>query len=229
MSHRLENMLLDRHKGDSCVVIANGPSLNRMDMSLLKGRILIGLNKIFLGFDKFGIYPKYYVAVNPYVIEQSRREISQLNAVKFLGNRGAAGLFEEDAMTYLLNTENPPSRFCKDISLGVHEGWTVTHAALQVAFYLGFNKVYIIGLDHKFIYQGKENELKVLEGKDENHFSEDYFGFGQQWQNPDLIKSEESFSIAKEFFEKNGRRIIDLTIDGACQIFEKADYSTEFG
>ena len=223
---RFKDMLLDRHKGETAILVANGPSLNKMDMALLKGKTLIGLNKIFLGFETFGIYPTYYVAVNPYVIEQSRNEIAQLKAVKFLGDRDSNDLIKEDALTYILNTKNPPSRFCEDIAIGVHEGWTVTYAALQIAYYLGFQKVYIVGLDHRFSYEGKENELKVLAGEDVNHFSGLYFGYGQQWQNPDLIKSEESFLIARDFFKKNGRQIIDLTIDGGCSIFDKADYSS---
>ncbi|QEY52874.1 6-hydroxymethylpterin diphosphokinase MptE-like protein [Legionella longbeachae] len=221
--------LKDRHKGGRCVLIANGPSLNGMDLSFLNKQITIGLNKIYLGLNRFNFYPKYYVAINPTVIQQSISEIKKLNCVKFLGNNGAQELIKEDALTYLVNTQNPPARFCKNLSVGLHEGWTVTYAALQVAYYLGFYEVIIIGMDHHFIYSGKPNEAHVLEGADPNHFSDNYFGYSQQWDNPDLEKSEESYRMAKKAYEEEGRLILDATVDGKCNIFKKIDYQSYFG
>lgn len=221
------NMLRDRHAGERAVIVANGPSLNRMDLSPLRREITIGLNKIYLGFKRFGFYPRYYVAVNPKVIEQSVQEIQAMNCIKFIGNR-SGDIIPEDALTYRINTIKPPERFITDIGRGVHEGWTVTHAALQIAYFLGFSEVILIGLDHRYHYTGKPNEAHKLDGPDLNHFCEDYFGFGQTWDNPDLTRSEESFRIARAEYEKDGRRIIDATLNGACTIFEKADYRQIF-
>jgi hypothetical protein len=147
-----------------------------------------------------------------------------MNCVKFLSQHCAEQV-PENALTYHINTSHPPARFCHDISQGVHEGWTVTHAALQIAYYLGFKMVIIIGLDHRYKYDGAPNEAHILEGPDPNHFSPDYFGHGQQWDNPDLARAEESFRIARAEFEKDGRRIIDATLDGACTVFEKASFA----
>lgn len=224
----LTSLLYNRHKNQRCVLVANGPSLNKMDLSFLKNEITIGLNKIYLGFKSFGFYPRYYVAINPTIIEQSLAVINTLNCVKFIGNRADLSGQKENALTYFINTKHPPKRFCKDISQGVHEGWTVTYAALQIAYYLGFNEVIIIGMDHNYTYTGKPNEAHVLQGDDPNHFCTDYFGQGQKWDNPDLEHSEESYRIAREIFEQDGRRIIDATVNGHCQIFEKADYKKLF-
>lgn len=199
-----------------------------MNLNFLRSETVIAMNKIFLGFKKFGFYPRYYVAVNKKVIEQSVAQIKAINCVKFIGSRGA-DLIPENALTYHVETQNPPVRFCRDISLGVHEGWTVTYAALQIAHYLGFREVVIIGMDHRYEYSGLPNEARKLQGPDPNHFSPDYFGGGQTWDNPDLVRSEESYRIARSEYEKDGRRIIDATLDGACTIFEKADYQQIFG
>lgn len=220
--------LKGRHEGERAILVANGPSLNHMDLSFLRRNTVIGFNKIYLGLSKFGFYPKYYVAVNDLVVQQSAEQIKALSCIKFISKRNAAYL-PEDALTYHLETRNPPARFCHDISQGVHEGWTVTYVALQIARYLGFTEVVIIGLDHRYEYSGGPNETKVMEGADPNHFSPDYFGGGQKWDNPDLMNSEESYRIARQEFEKEGRRIIDATVDGACTIFEKQDYRKLFG
>jgi uncharacterized Rossmann fold enzyme len=221
------DLLKDRHSGERVVLVANGPSLNRMDLRFLRHEHVIGLNKIYLGFKRFRFYPRYYVAVNAKVIEQAAEEITRLNCVKFISARGR-DLIPENALTYHIETQNPPERFCKDISCGVHEGWTVTYVALQLAYFMGFSEVVIIGMDHRFEYTGKPNEAKVINGDDLNHFCPGYFGAGQSWDNPDLVNSEESYRIAKEEYEKVGRRIVDATVDGACDIFEKKDYRKIF-
>lgn len=218
----------NRHEGERGVLVANGPSLNDMDLSFLRHEICIGLNKIFLGFRRFRFYPRYYVAVNRKVIEQSVEEIKALSAVKFISSRGK-DLIGENALTYLIETANRPERFYHDIAEGVQEGWTVTYAALQIAFFLGFKEIVIIGMDHRYFYSGEPNQAQVLEGEDPNHFSPDYFGGGQTWDNPDLARSGLAYRFARREFEKADRRIIDATLNGACSVFEKADYRKLFG
>lgn len=227
----------NRHAGERCVLVANGPSLNRMDLSFLKRETCIGMNKIFLGFKRFRFYPRYYVAINAKVIHQAADQIKALNCLKFISREDAKGMLQEDALTHLVRTHayrldengDKQSGFCHDIATeGVYQGWTATHATLQIAYHLGFAEVVIIGLDHRYRYSGKPNEAKVLEGPDPNHFSPDYFGGGQSWDNPDLEHAEASFRLARQEYEKAGRRIIDATVDGACTIFEKADYRKLF-
>lgn len=220
--------LQNRHAGQRCVLVANGPSLNQMDLSFLAHEHVIGLNKIYLGFKKFHFYPRYYVAVNRKVVDQGQADIKALNCVKFIGNSAAEGTIAEDALTHIVNTQTPKQRFCKNLALeGMHEGWTVTYAALQVAYFLGFKQVVLIGLDHRYDYSGKPNEAHQLIGPDPNHFSPAYFS-GQQWDNPDLPHSEESYRFAREVFEQDGRSIVDATVGGACTIFEKIDYAGVF-
>ena len=220
--------LKDRHRGERVVLVANGPSLNRMDLGFLRKETVIGLNKIYLGFEKFRFYPRYYVAVNRKVIAQSVNEIKMLKCVKFIAAH-SGDLVPESGLVYHIETGNSPARFSADIASGLHEGWTVTYAALQIAYFMGFSEVITIGLDHRYEFSGRPNEAHRLDGADPNHFSPEYFGGGQFWDNPDLAHSEESFRIARAEFEKVNRRIIDATMDGACTVFEKADYRQLFG
>lgn len=220
-------LLRNRHAGERALLVANGPSLNRMDLRFLNSETTIGLNKIFLGLRDLGFYPRYLVAVNAKVLEQSAAELRKLTCVKFIAKRAAAFL-PEDALTYHIDTSNPPYRFCRDVTAGIHEGWTVTYAGLQIAYFLGFREVVLIGLDHRYRYYGTPNQASVLYGSDPNHFCCNYFGHGQEWDNPDLTQSEESYRIARRCFERDGRRIIDATVDGACSVFDKVDYQEFF-
>ena len=218
----------NRHFGSRCVLVANGPSLNTMDLSFLRDEIVIGLNKIYLGFKKFRFYPKYHVAVNLKVIEQGAKEINQLNCVRFIDSRALdLELLSPSPLTCFL-TERCDLPFSTNLSWGYHQGCTVTHAALQIAYHLGFQTVIIIGLDHRYEYQGSPGEEQTLDGPDTNHFCENYFGHGQKWDNPHLADSEFYYARAREAFEADGRRIIDATQDGACPVFEKQNYKEIF-
>ena len=210
------------HAGQRCVIVCNGPSLNGMDLDFLRDEVVFGLNKIYLGLEKFRFYPRYLVAVNEMVIAQAASALRAMTAIKFIGQRGTHHL-SEDAFTCHIATIKPPDRFCRDITKGVHEGGTVTYAALQIAYYMGFTEVWIIGMDHRFVFQGRPNQPQVMQGPDPNHFSPDYFQ-GHAWNNPDLALSEKSYEIARDIFASEGRRILDATTGGACRIFERADY-----
>ena len=49
----------DIHKGDRCFIVANGPSLKKMDLSLLESEYTIGMNRIYLLNDINGFLLNY--------------------------------------------------------------------------------------------------------------------------------------------------------------------------
>jgi aspartyl/asparaginyl beta-hydroxylase (cupin superfamily) len=197
-----------------------------MDLSFLRQEVVFGLNKIYLGLPKFGFYPRYMVVVNDKVIEQSADVLRDMTAIKFVPDRKKHFL-PKDAFTYHIKSKGLEKPFYRDISLGVEEGHTVTYAALQIAYYMGFDEVVIIGLDHRYQYQGAPNETLKLIGPDPNHFSQDYFR-DQVWDAPNLAEAERYFAIAKEVYETDGRRILDATPCGVCDVFPKEDYRAVF-
>ena len=198
--------LKNRHKGDRCFIIGNGPSLNRTDLSKISREYTFGLNKIFLLFEKVDFYPSYYVCVNPLVIEQNWPEISRIPAIKFISLAGTS-YFPQTDDTILLRTIDRPPEFSVDPAYGVWEGGTVTYCAMQLAYFMGFSQVILIGVDHFFTAQGMPNETVVAEGPDLDHFAPDYFGKGVKWQLPDLERSEVSYRLAKSTFEKDGLKV----------------------
>jgi len=215
-----------KHKGQRCVIIGNGPSLNKMDLSFLENEITFGTNRIFLMFDKWKFRPTYYVSVNPLVIEQSAEEILKIDAPKFLSQNGIP-FFDDPGDIHFLRSI-PQWFFSKDPRNGLCEGWTVTYVAMQLAYFMGFDEVILIGVDHHFVTQGDPNKEVVSEGDDPNHFHPDYFGKGARWHLPDLERSEGSYRMAKQAFEEENRRIIDATVDGKLTIFPKVDYREIF-
>lgn len=213
----------DKHSGKRCFIIGNGPSLKGMDLSPLKNEYTFGLNRIYLLFDKLGFETTYYVAVNQLVMEQCGKEIDKLSCPKFV--RWEFKDLAGPSGDYIFLTGRSGPKFSKELSSeGVWDGATVTYVAMQLAYYMGFAEAVLIGVDHRFSTQGKPHALVVSREDDANHFSKDYFGKGFRWQLPDLQTSELAYGLAKDVFEKSGRKIIDATVNGNLDIFPKADF-----
>jgi len=212
----------DKHKGEDCFIIGNGPSLKHMDLSPLREHHSFGQNKIFLLFDKVDLNLSYLVSVNQLVIEQSAREFEAMKCPVFLSYTAAKGVVAEQPNIQRLHTLNLWS-FYEDIAQPICEGNTVTFVSLQIAYYMGFKRVFLIGVDHSFKQSGKSHETQVYKGDDENHFHPDYFK-GQQWQLADVYGSEVSYHLANYFYQKDGREIFDATVGGKLEVFPKISF-----
>jgi hypothetical protein len=218
----------DLHRGKRCFIIGNGPSLRQMDLAHLRDEFTFGLNRIYLLFPELGFTTTYLVSVNDLVLEQCAQEMRQLDLPKFLTWR-ARGWFHGDTQVGFLDTDfTGPEDFSQDMTGRVFEGFTVTFVALQLAYYMGFDWVILIGVDHNFTTQGTPNATVVSTGDDPNHFTPGYFGKGFRWQLPDLEGSERAYRLARKAYAEAGRKIVDATVGGKLTIFPKVDYTTLF-
>lgn len=206
--------LLHTNFEDTGIIICNGGSLKQVPLEFLSKYPTIGTNGIF----KLPFEPTYYVAINALVIQEFRDGIKALSSCKFIKDKYAAefGAFQ-------LHSDYQDSIFSKTPYSWIYEGGTVTHVALQLAYFLGFQTVLMVGLDHRYTYKGEPNAEAFVEGIDVNHFCKDYFPVGSKWNNPDLAQSEISYATARKVFEEAGRRIINLTPNSGETVFEKGE------
>jgi hypothetical protein len=217
----------DKHQGERCVIIGNGPSLKKTDVSKIKNEITFGMNRIYLAFPEWGFQTSYFVSINDLVIEQCAEDIRALPIPKFLSWHAHPFIQPTEDMMFLHTTYYNPA-FTRDIRRRVWEGATVTYVAMQLAFYMGFRQVVLIGVDHSFKTKGDPNQTVVSDGEDESHFDPRYFGKGFRWQLPDLETSELAYQRARQEYEKDGRQILDATIGGKLNVFPKVEYETFF-
>jgi hypothetical protein len=232
--HSIEvlNSLRNKHRGERCFIIGNGPSLRQTDMSKLRNEFTFGMNRFYLMFPELGFTTSYFVLVNDLVIEQCRDEILALPVPKFLCWRSRR-FFQPDLdpaahnLSFLYTSYTGP-RFSGNASGRIWEGATVTFITLQLAFHMGFSQVILIGVDHNYVTKGEAHKTVTSEGDDPNHFAPNYFGKGFRWQLPDLDTSEQSYSMAKAAYTADRREVLDATVDGKLTIFPKVDYLSLF-
>ena len=211
--------LKDIHRGETCVIIGNGPSIAGEDFSKLAGVSTFCLNRGYLMWNEQGLVPTYYVAVNDLVIEQFSDEIARIACPLFLPWTHHKRFPGQPNATFL--EMRWQKRFFPDAADGVWAGATVTFVAMQLAYHMGFSRVVLIGVDHRFEDEGLPHTEVVQTADDANHFSPQYFGKGVRWNLPDLEQSLYAYRLAKEAFEADHRSIADATRRGALQLFPK--------
>jgi hypothetical protein len=178
--------------------------------------------------DQLGFRPTYYVVSNDLIVEQCARDIEKLPMPKFVGWHTRDMIDFTKDMTFLWTRCGLRSWFFTDLTDGCWEGNTVTMVAIQLAYYMGFDDVYLLGVDHSYKFEGTPHAEQTSTGDDPNHFAPNYFGKGFRWHLPDLEGSELAYRVAKHMFQTTGRRIHDATIDGKLEVFPKVDYYSLF-
>lgn len=211
--------LRDSRLNQKAVIVCNGPSLLKSDLSLLSGTFTFGLNKINLLFSRNSFRPSAIVAVNELVLQQNAQFFNATELPLFLSHKGRRCISIRDNICFLHVVH--ATRFARDISVSVNDGATVTFAALQVAFHLGFRRVALIGCDHSFAVNGPPNLTVKGEGQDKSHFDPNYFGHGVAWQLPDLEASELSYRLAQKVFDAFGGEVVNCTEGGQLEVFRR--------
>jgi hypothetical protein len=219
--------LRERHRGERCFILGNGPSLAGMDLRPLQDEVTFGLNRAYLMFDRLGFSTTYLVSVNRLVIEQCADDLTSLDVPTFLAWHSRRYVRGQNEHIFLRTVRRPG--FAHAAESGIWEGATVTYVALQLAYHMGFQTVVLVGVDHSFVTTGEPHREVVSTGDDPNHFDPSYFGRGFRWNLPDLATSEVAYKAARQAFAASGRRVIDATVNGKLQVFPKANYGDLVG
>ena len=209
----------DSRRGETCVIIGNGPSMRGFDLDRLAGIPCFALNRGYLMWQGLARQPDFLVAVNDLVLHQFSDEIAATGLQRFVPwdfHRA----FDTVPGTHFIETQWRP-RFHRDITTGTWLGATVTFSALQIAYHLGFSRVVLIGVDHSFRFEGMPNGKLIATGDDPNHFDPRYFSGGAEWHAPDLSLSEVAYGMANDAFRADGRVILDATARGQLRVFPR--------
>lgn len=184
--------LRDTYVGGRCVVVGNGPSLNETDLSLLANVPYFAVNSIFLAQDRLPTAPTFFVVEDNAVVADNLPELQAFEAKwklfpsvyrKQIGEGRNHVYFRMDRSFYDAGTVHfCVPRFSVDSSNRVFAGQSVTIMNLQLAYWLGFKEVALIGMDFSYSIPDDVERNGVVftsVSADPNHFHPDYFGPGK--------------------------------------------------
>ena len=214
--------ILDKFNGKDCLIVGNGPSLNKTELERID-MPSIGMNKINMLFERTTWRPDAIVCVNGLVIQQNADFFNSTDIPLVLPIKAWYLGIKKRPNVIFIKISNSFD-FKNDLRKAIAKGSTVTYTCLQVAAFLKVKSVNIVGVDHSFKLdtskKNKENDIEKFNGDDENHFDPNYFK-DKLWGLPDLDGSEQQYLLSKKYFDNIGVISKDFTIGGKLTIFEK--------
>lgn len=221
----------NKHSGSRLFIVATGPSLMIKDLDLLynKHEITMSVNMVYRCFGMTKWRPDYYLFEDMYGLKEYESEVMNLNLPNmFLPNVGVSGWSAEKKLgdnifIYHLVSDrmNGWPRFSSDVSKYVSGGRTVIYSCIQLACYMGFKEIYLIGADCN--YKGSPQD----EG---NHFIDGYCRQDDK-QPKNQFPVTESFvgyQAARHYAEERGIKIFNATRGGKLEVFERVDFDSLF-
>lgn len=216
------------HSGKRCFIIANGPSLRMEDLDILRqhGEICMAVNGIFKAFDKTVWRPDYYFICDIFGLLQWKEDILQMDVKeKFISDMG--WYFDKDEVTECLHIFHDYTKYCDtelpkfsdDFSKCVYWGGSVIYdGPLQMAVYMGFREIYMLGAD--CTVEASRKKQHFVENYEDDKFSKS-FGLNTQ----QLFKGYEA---ARSYCEKHGIKLCNATRGGALEVLERINFDSLF-
>jgi hypothetical protein len=246
------------HLGERCFVMGNGPSLNKMNLASLAGQTVFGCNSIFLLFGRIAWRPRYYTCVDSRVLPDRAAEIDAM----LVENPQMTGFFPSVIQEHTgakvrrparlvlpagrnrfffneepNSTDNlPQSMFSYDIDNVVVQPFTVAITMLQIAAYMGFSEIVLIGCDTNYVVADSVERVKDRSGSDvalvsrkdddANHFDPRYFGRDRKWHAPRPEKMIAHYQYAKQALDAVGIVVYNATVGGKLEVFPRRDFES---
>ncbi|MDR2410560.1 MAG: hypothetical protein LBE13_20955 [Bacteroidales bacterium] len=106
------------------------------------------------------------------------------------------------------STKRFPAKFSGDAGSVVYDGYSVVFSMLQIAVFLGFGKIYLLGCDCNY-----ESDL--------NNFAD--YGHGSTPQKTITTAMIEALREAKKYADLHNIKIYNATRGGMLEVFERVD------
>jgi hypothetical protein len=225
------------HKGERCFVIGNGPSLIPEDLNLIRKEYSFAANRIYDLYKSTKWRPTYYGIQDLYVLEEITEEIEDeeigARARFIIANRPKIMckkmINDEKNFFFYLGTclsEKKLIKFCNDFSKTVGHGRTITYAMIQLAAYMGFSEIYLLGVDHSYGNFTDSNGNLNTEVHAQSHFKgqkayKNLHSTNAVHKNGMLYVSTKAYETADSYSRENGFRIYNATRGGNLEAFER--------
>lgn len=227
------------HLGKRCFIVCNGPSLTLEDLNKISGEYSFGSNRIYNMFPYTKWRPTYYCEADPYIakIIDKRNMDMMLNECDacFLNLRSCDDYpngTNKNTNAYFyyikpifgvesIKNETRLPDFSEDFSVYAYSGLTITYEMIQLAAYMGFKEMYIIGCDNNYKHTmetGKLIENKEVETNYPKEMGEPDNRIPKPTFNP---KTTLAYKAAREYAEKHGIKIYNATRGGKLEVFER--------
>lgn len=207
------------YKGKRCFIVATGPSLSIKDLDTLhkNKEICISVNGIFAAFADTSWRPDYYIINDPMVMKKWKSQIINLKTkAKFIADMAYEHPEELGIKWHAISLLKcgEVMDFSDDFAHGAFMKGTITHAALQLAVYMGFTEIYLLGVDCNY-----------EKGSLNNHF---YKETEQDKASANTDEMLSGYLSIRKYTDSNGIKVYNATRGGMLEVFERVDFDSLF-
>ncbi|MGO5048690.1 6-hydroxymethylpterin diphosphokinase MptE-like protein [Dysosmobacter sp. Sow4_B12] len=226
------------YAGRRCFIVANGPSLRAEDLDLLqdRGEVTFAMNRIYKLFDQTRWRPTFYVCEDELIAGGQQAEINAIPAkAKFIPIElnWYHNVRIEAADYFHLNyreEERYPFSFSTDAAHQLDCRGTVTFTCMQLASYMGFSELYLLGVDHNYQRTIDINGNVVVDPNAKDYFCEGYDADIKDIVVHDMGNNTRAYLDAKAYCAAAGGKvaIYNATRGGKLEVFPRVDFDALF-
>ena len=162
----------NKHINQRCFVILTGPSLTLEDINMLKNETTFAVNSCIKLYSKTDWRPSYYVITDRLVYKSIGQELetSDMSCPIFYSRNGLQtkikkansypfkSLYFYHFINFLSNGKSTLG-WSDNISKGVADAPSCVYAVMQIAYYMGFKEVYVIGADCNYSLDNQHSKI----------------------------------------------------------------------
>lgn len=225
--------LKDKYTGKRCFIIGNGPSLRPEDLDKLVNEYTFAFNRIYYIFDQTPWRPTFYCTQDAKIARASAEKIQKEISTSYVFAPINLKWYENVDINsdYFFSPKQAGEEvpeFSEDIPSRIGVGNTVAYTAMQLAVYMGFREIYLIGVDHSFhTYQDQSGNI-ITDSTAKDYFCAEYNQDKDQLFIPKLDLSTLSYLAAQEYAQTHPVKIYNATRGGKLEVFPRVDFDELF-
>lgn len=229
--------LKNSHKGERCVIVGNGPSLRAKDLETLHKNnvVTFAANRIFHIFSETAWRPTYYMSEDFVILENIQKEISSIPCrERFIpiNIKWDEGIDIADASYFFMDYHSALTDnygLSMDVSKSIRCRGTVTVSCIQMALYMGFSEIYLIGVDHNYSRYIDSNGNVVEDPTVKDYFSTSYDTDFKNIIGRNLGDTTLAYISVEELSKEQGTfKVYNATRGGKLEVFQRVDFDSIF-
>lgn len=226
--------LKNKHKNDRCFLIGNGPSLSAEDLDRISNEYSIACNLIYKIYPQTKWRPTYYCISDSTIVKTNNYDVSNNigNSVFLIREYAYRFLKKKVYNAIKLPYISTDDYIVKGDILQYHylSHATVMSMMIEIAIYMGFKEIYIIGMDGSsssakgshFVNNYFSKEAKAYADAVKRKILKDY---DPKKRAKDLQdRSIEIYNKLRYFSEKRGIKIYNATRGGYIEVFDRVNF-----
>lgn len=210
--------LKNSYLGQRCFIIATGPSLTIDDLELLHNETTFGVNSIAKVLGQTSWRPTYLGIQDPFVYEKLENEIvenfgdnvfvaDQLKKRFNIPERFILFPYIAINKFYINSYKKYGTKFSDNAYEIVYDGYSITYSMIEIAIYMGFKEIYLLGCDCNYTMGQK------------NHFIESGFIDKRAYLNHARMTA--GYCEAKKYADSHDIKIVNCTRGGMLEVFPR--------